>query len=110
MNQTQAFWVVIVSLGAGTFLLRSLPLWTHGRIPLPEWLRRLLRHVPAAALTALVVPGVLYTTHSGSYEFAPARAIAGLVALLAALKWRNMIVTLVAGMGTLWIMQAAFGM
>ncbi len=107
MSPTVAFWVVIVVLAIGTLLLRSLPMWTHGRIALPAWLERLLKHVPAAALTALVVPGSLYATHGGVYELAPARTIAALAALVVALRFKNMLATLVVGMTVLWVAQAA---
>ncbi len=109
MSERTAFWIVIVALAAGTFLLRSVPLWTHGRVPMPRWLERLLAHVPAAALTALVVPGSLYATQDGAYHLAPARILAALAALLVALRYRNMIATLVVGMGVLWGAQAVIG-
>ncbi len=110
MSAQSSFWVVILALAAGTFLLRSLPLWLHGRTPAPRWLERLLRHVPAAALTALVVPASLYTKTNGAYEVAPARIIAASVALVVAWKTRNMLWTLVAGMAALWVAQAAISM
>lgn len=109
MSSQASFWVVILALAAGTFLMRSLPLWLHGRTPTPRWLERLLRHVPAAALTALVVPASLYTKTNGVYEVAPARIIAAAVALLVALRTRSMLWTLVTGMTALWIAQAVIG-
>lgn len=109
MSDVARFWLVIGVLTVGTLLQRSLPFWTHGRTPIPPWLDRLLKHVPAAALTAIVVPGVLYTSHAGVYAFSPARTIAGLAALVVALKSRNMLATLVVGMGVLWVAQALLG-
>lgn len=109
MSDVARFWVVIGVLTVGTLLQRSLPLWTHGRIPIPPWLERLLKHVPAAALTALVVPGVLYISHDGVYELAPARIIAGAAALVVAMRSRNMLATLIVGMGVLWAAQALLG-
>lgn len=109
MSATLSFWIVIATLAIGTFLLRSLPLWTHGRLPVPPLVERLLKYVPPAALTALVAPGVLYASHSTGYDFEPARIVAGAAALVVALKWRNMAATLVAGMCVLWIAQALIG-
>lgn len=109
MSDIARFWIVIGVLSVGTLLQRSLPFWTHGRMPVPPWLDRLLKHVPAAALTAIVVPGVLYTSHAGIYTFEPARTVAGLAALVVALKWRNMLATLVVGMAVLWVVQALIG-
>lgn len=109
MSERETFWVVILTLAGGTFLLRSLPLWLHGRAPAPRWLERLLRHVPAAALTALVVPASLYTKSNGVYEAAPARILAATAAILVAVRTRSVIWTLVTGMGVLWVAQAVLG-
>jgi branched-subunit amino acid transport protein len=102
------FWVLIIALAIGTWLMRSLPIMLHGHVPHPPWLERLLKHVPVAALTALVVPGALYLKHDGVYSFAPARTIAAVVAMLVALRTKNVLATLVAGMGCLWLAQWAF--
>lgn len=109
MSERETFWFVILALAGGTFLLRSLPLWLHGRTPAPRWLERLLRHVPAAALTALVVPASLYTRSNGAYEVAPARIVAAVAALIVAAKTRNVLWTLLTGMAVLWIAQGALG-
>ena len=102
--QTQ-FWVLIVTLAIGTWLMRSLPIMLHGHVPHPPWLERFLKHVPVAALTALVVPGALYV-HSGStYTIAPARIVAAVLALIVAVRTKNVLATLVVGMGVLWLGQ-----
>jgi branched-subunit amino acid transport protein len=106
MSEMTAFWVLILGVAAGTFLIRSLPIWLYGRARGPKWLERLLRHVPAAALTALIVPNVLYTSSDGIYAFAPARTIAAVVALAVAVRTRNVIATLATGMIVLWLAQA----
>ena len=109
MTESMRFWIVILALATGTFLLRSLPFWLHGKMPSPPWLIRLLRYVPAAALTALVVPGSLYMRDVGEYTLAPARIIAIFVALGVALRFRSTTVTLIAGMATLWGAQYFLG-
>ncbi|MBE0476031.1 MAG: AzlD domain-containing protein [Coriobacteriia bacterium] len=109
MSDTARFWVLIVTVGLGTYALRSLPILLHGHRPVPPWLATLLRHVPAAALAALAVPGSLYLRTDGGYELAPARTIAAAVGLVVALRWRNTVATLVVGMAALWIAQALLG-
>ena len=106
MNQTTTFWLIIVVLALGTWTMRSLPIMLHGTVKTPAWVERLLRHVPVAALTALVVPGVLYLKIDGMYEFAPARLVAAIAALVVALRSGNVVATLVVGMGVLWGAQA----
>lgn len=106
MTPTAQFWMLIVLLAAGTWAMRSLPIMLHGRVPHPPWLTRLLRHVPVAALTALVVPAALYVHVGDEYSLAPARSLAAVVALLVALRTRNTLATLAAGMIALWVLTA----
>jgi len=106
MSQTALFWLMIVVLALGTWAMRSLPIMLHGRVPHPPWLARLLRHVPVAALTSLVVPAALYVHQGADYSFAPARTVAAVVALMVALKTKNTLATLASGMATLWLLTA----
>jgi branched-subunit amino acid transport protein len=106
MSARATFWLIIVVLAAGTWAMRSLPIMVHGAIETPRWIDKLLRHVPVAALTALVVPGVLYLKIDGVYEFSPARLLAGVAALAIAVRTGNVVGTLVVGMGVLWAVQA----
>ena len=103
---TATFWALIVTLAVGTFLLRSVPMWLHGRKPMPGWLERLLRHVPAAALATLVLPASVWVKTNGSYDLAPERMAAIAVAAFVAFRWRNMLATLLVGMAALWTAQA----
>jgi branched-subunit amino acid transport protein len=106
MSRTQMYWTLIVLLALGTWLLRAVPIMLHGRVKPRPWTERLLRYVPVAALTALVVPGALYTHTDSAYEFAPARLAAMIVALLVALRTKSALATLAVGMGVLWAVQA----
>lgn len=110
MTPVVQFWLLTLALALGTWLMRALPIMLHGRVPHPAWLERLLRHVPVAALTALVVPGALYLKHDGLYSFAPARTLAAVAALLVAIKTKNVLATLVVGMLALWAAQYAVGL
>ena len=110
MSPVVQFWVLIVVLALGTWAMRSLPIMLHGRVPHPPWLERLLRHVPVAALTALVVPAALYTHVGDVYSLAPARIIAAVVALVVALRTKNVLATLAVGMLALWLAQYAMGL
>lgn len=107
MTPLAQFWLLIVALAVGTWAMRSFPIMLHGRVPHPPWLERLLKHVPVAALTALVVPGALWVkTAGGAYGFAPERTVASIVALIVAVRTRSVLATLVIGMLALWIGQA----
>jgi branched-subunit amino acid transport protein len=109
MTPVAQFWFLIVVLALGTWSMRSLPIILHGHVPHPPWLERLLKHVPVAALTALVIPGSIYLHQGSIYSFAPARTIAAVAALVVAWRTKNVLATLVAGMGVLWVAQWVLG-
>lgn len=100
------FWIVIAAAGAGTLLMRTLPFLAHGVVDTPESVQRVLRYVPAASLASLVVPGSILVNQAGIYEVHAPRVIALAFAVLVALRWRSVPVTLVAGMIVLWVLQA----
>jgi branched-subunit amino acid transport protein len=106
VTPTATFWLVIVVLAAGTWAMRSLPIMLHGHVPLPPWAERLLRYVPVAAMTALVVPASLYLKAGGVYHFEPPRIVAALAAGAVAVRTKNVVATLAAGMVVLWLAQA----
>jgi branched-subunit amino acid transport protein len=100
-------WLVMLLAGLGTFLIRLSFIWLLGRWQIPGWLRRGLRYVPPAVLTAIIFPEVFLP--AGSPDFSPlsnARLVAALVACLVAWRTRNVLWTIGVGMLTLWLMQA----
>ena len=107
MSATAQFWLLTILLAIGTWAMRAFPIMLHGHVAHPAWLERLLKHVPVAALTALVVPGALYLHEGDSYSFAPARLVASIAAFAVAMRTKNVFATLVVGMATLWLVQWA---
>ncbi len=101
-----AVWIVILTAGLCTFLLRLsfIELWQ--RLRMPQWLHRALQYVPAAVLAALVMPALLRS--GGAIDISPdnLRLIAGGLAALVAWYSRSVLLTLAVGMGTLWLLQA----
>ena len=72
---------------------------------LPPAVNALLRYIPAAALAALAAPAIFYAKTAGGSAFSPARLLAGLGALAIATYSRNVLVTIVGGMGLLLLLQ-----
>ena len=98
-------WVLIGVIGLGTWLIRVSFLALLGRIErVPEWGTRILRLIPAAILAAIAAPALTHAT--GSFDLLTGRFAAGVVAALVAWKTGNVIATLTAGMGALWLLQA----
>lgn len=102
-------WLLIVLIGLGTFALRLSFIHLWGRVQLPEIVHRALRFIPAAVLAALVVPAIVRPEGALDLSLHNLRLIAGLLAAVVALFTRNVLLTLAAGMGTLWLLQALVG-
>ena len=102
-------WIVILGAGAVTFLTRASFIVFADPHKFPHAFRVALAFVPAAVLAAIVVPG-LAMAH-GALDLTPAnpRLVAGVVAFAVALKVRNPIVPIGAGMAALWALQALAG-
>ncbi len=97
-------WAVFVVAGAGTYAMRLSFLALLGRTArVPEAVRRALALVPPAVLAALVAPALARS--GGDVDLLTARFAAGVLAALVAWRTRNVIATLVVGMGTLWLLQ-----
>ena len=98
-------WIVIIAIGAGTFLLRFAMIALVGRVRLPERLFDALQYLPPAIFAGLVIPAVYRHNPQHFVPEHPARLLAGLLAIFIAWKTRNMIATVVIGMLALWILQ-----
>lgn len=104
MIDDASFWTLTILLGLGTFLIRFSFLGLIGSRPLPDWLLLHLRYVGVAVFPALVVPMVVWPAATGG-TVEPIRLIAAAVAFAAG--WRIGVVSaILAGMGTLWLLQA----
>lgn len=99
-------WVIIVAIGVLTVLIRLSFIALLGRMQVPMWLTRALRFVPVAALTAIITPEIF--VRDGAIALWPVnvRLIAGLVAVLVAWRSKNTLLTIFAGMVTLWAFLA----
>jgi branched-subunit amino acid transport protein len=103
---TSTLWLAIVGAGAGTFALRLSFIALLGRVEMPLFLRRVLRLVPAAVLTAFVIPLLFYENGALQVSLGNERLLAGLVAALIAWRTRSVLFTLGGGMAMLWTLQA----
>ena len=99
-------WIVIVGAGVVTFLARASFIVFADPHKFPHAFRVALAFVPASVLAAIVVPGLAMPHGAIDLTFANPRLLAGVVALAVAAKVRNPLPALVAGMVTLWGLQA----
>jgi len=96
---------VIVVIGVLTFAIRLSFIALFGHLDeIPSWLERALRYVPAAVLAALVLPAfVAIGPDAGG--LAIDRVIAGTIAAAVAWRTENVLATMGAGMGALWLIR-----
>ena len=101
-------WLIFFLGGLLTFGMRYSFIYLLGRFELPETLRRSLRFVPPAVLSAIVLPELVI--RSGQFDVSPTnfRLLAGVVAILVAWKTRNTLLTILAGMVALLLLEFIF--
>ena len=109
MSYSQAeVWTIIGGLAAGTFVLRFSFLGLVGGRQLSPLALRLLRYTAVAVIPGLVAPLVVWPAATGG-EPDPARLAAAAAALAAGLVFRNVLLAIFAGAGTLYLVQALGG-
>ena len=108
MDATLKLWVVVAVVGALNYLSRLsfIALFAHREVP--PLLVRAFRYVPAAMLTALIVPMVVGTPGEPGFAATPKLA-AALFAGVVAFFTHSTLKTLGAGMLALWGLQALAG-
>jgi branched-subunit amino acid transport protein len=96
-----SFWLAAFGMGLVTFALRASLLVLPERVRLPELLRRSLRFVPAAVLTAIYAPELFLV--QGAIAITPGneKLLAGLVACAVAWHFRLTVATIVSGLAAL---------
>lgn len=100
-----ALWLTIIIAGLLTFLTRLSFIALFGRWQPPDWLRRALRFVPPAVLSAIIFPEVLMRNGVLAVQADNFRLVAALVAGLVAWRTRNVLLTIGSGMAVLYLLQ-----
>lgn len=97
-------WVIMLTVGMLTFATRLSFIVLLERWQPPPLLKRALRFVPVSVLTAIITPELVMPSGALDLSLGNARLLAGLVAILVAWKTRNIVWTIVAGMGALLLL------
>ena len=101
-------WLVFLLGGLLTFGMRFIFIYLLGRFEVPETMRRALRFVPPAVLSAIVVPELLIRSGRMDLSLMNFRLLAGLVAVLLAWRTKNTLLTIVGGMLALLLLEFFF--
>ena len=104
-----SIWFLMILAGLVTYLTRLSFILLLGRIRAPQWFMRSLRYVPAAVLSALIVPELLAPKPSFRLYLLNPELIAGAAAIFVAWKTKNVLLTIGAGMVILIALKAVFG-
>lgn len=104
-----SIWLVFLLGGLLTFGMRFVFIYLLGRFEVPETMRRALRFVPPAVLSAIVFPELMIRS-SGQIDLSLTnfRLLAGVVAVLVAWRTKNTLLTILAGMVALLLLQFIF--
>jgi len=99
-----AIWLTMIGVGILTFLIRFSFIALLERWQAPAIVRRALRFVPVAVLTAIIIPELVLNT--GALNLSPAnpRLLAALAAVLVAWKTKIIVLTIIAGMVAFWLL------
>ena len=101
-------WLVMLLGGLITFGMRFSLIYLFGKFEIPPTLRRALHYVPPAVLSAIIFPELFL--HDGALDLSlgNTRLLAGLIAILVAWFSRNTLITILAGMIALFLLQFLF--
>ena len=98
-------WLVLLLGGLITFGMRFSLIYLFGRFHVPEALRKALHYVPPAVLSAIIFPELFIRNEALNLSLDNYRLMAGLVAILVAWFTKNILVTILAGMLALFLLQ-----
>ena len=98
-------WLIMLLGGFITFGIRFSLIYLFGRFQIPETMRRALHYVPPAILSAIIFPELFLRDGMLNLSFDNTRLIAGLVAIVVAWFSKNTLITILAGMIALFLLQ-----
>ena len=100
-------WLAMLLGGLITFGMRFslIYLLAEGRFNIPEAMRRALHYVPPAVLSALILPALVLPNDVPDISLGNQRLLAGLVATAVAWVSKNTLLTIIAGMLALFVLQ-----
>ena len=98
-------WLVMFIIGVITFLTRLSFIVLQDKWQMPDIVSRALKFVPMAVFTAIIMPELLLSSGNMDLSFGNTRLIAGILAGLVAWRTKNVFLTILVGMLTLWLVQ-----
>ena len=95
--------ILIIGMGIVTYIPRLLPFIFLPSLRLPRWLIEWLDFIPAAILSALVLPSIVTAGEPRHLEWCKPDLWAAIPTLLVAVKTRSLAGTVIIGMAMYWL-------
>jgi branched-subunit amino acid transport protein len=105
MEAALKLWAVIFAVGALNYFSRLSFIAFFAKRSIPPLLARALKYVPAAMLTALVLPMVADVSPAGAISWSVPKVAAAILAAVVAYFAKSSPKTLIVGMLALWFLQ-----
>jgi branched-subunit amino acid transport protein len=98
-------WLVMLLGGLITFGMRFSLIYLFGRFEVPETIRKALHYVPPAVLSAIIFPELFLHDGVLNLSLHNYRLLASLFAVLVAWFSKSTLITIIAGMLALFLLQ-----
>lgn len=102
-------WLIMALAGLLTYAIRLSFIAALEKIAMPPWFRRALRFVPAAVLSAIIVPGLVDRGGAMDFSLRNPQIWSGILAIAVAWFSRSVLLTIAAGMAALLLLQLLLG-
>ena len=98
-------WSLIILCGVITFLIRFIPLSGIISNDLPLFVKQSFKYIPLAVLTPIIVSDLSIIENKNLFLIDNFKLYAAFIAILVALIWNNVLVTIFIGMASFLIMS-----
>lgn len=98
-------WAAMLIGGGLTYLTRLSFIFIFGFIETPPFLKRALRFVPSAVLSAIVFQELFIRNGALNLTFDNHRLLAGIFAILVGLRTRRSLLVIGVGLAALWLLD-----
>ena len=105
-----SIWLIIILGGLLTFSIRLSFIYLLERVEVPQWFMTSLRFVPAAVLSAIILPEISAPNGALDLSWRNPQLLSGIVAILVAWRTKNILLTIAVGIVALLIFQALLGL
>lgn len=103
------YWFIVLTVGSLTYLKRASFVLLLSNWQMPKWMTKSLRYVPVTIFPALIAPLFFMTDGQMDIALTNPKIMSGLVALLVAWRFKDLLLTIIVGMLVLWGGQWVIG-